>query len=376
MATEPRRLTISPYLKREPVTLAVLTLLVVVFFLAVTGLSRIYYAQQSSLAERWASRGVDDLNAYRYTAAGVDFRTALLYDRDNGAYQLSLAEALLGLKRFDEAHAYLVNLWEREPDNGLVSLELARIAVHDKQTHQALRFYHNAIYATWRNNPDEARRQARLELIRYLLRIGANTQAEAELIDLAATVGDHAARQTELGQMFLQVGDDQRALTSFRLSLRLNRHGQPAMAGAGEAAFAMGMYPMAQRYLQQAVAASPSDAASAERLKLTNFVLTWDPFRQTIPELDRNRIAIQAFNTAGARLKTCTTPSASVQALQQSWSSLNPRINMRGLRVNPDLVNTAMNLVFQIERQTQNTCAAPSDADQALLLIANLHEES
>ena len=44
------------------------------------------------------------------------------------------------------------------------------------------------------------------------------------------------------------------------------------------------MYPLAQRYLGQAVAASPSDAASAERLKLTQFVLTWDPFRQNIPD--------------------------------------------------------------------------------------------
>jgi tetratricopeptide (TPR) repeat protein len=374
MATEPRRLAISPYLQREPVTLALLALMAVAFFSAVGGLSRVYHAQQSSLADRWASRGVNDLNAHRYNAAGVDFHTALLYDRDNGAYQLSLAESLLGLHRFDEAHAYLINLWEREPDNGLVSLELARIAVHDKQTNQALRFYHNAIYATWPGNPDEARRRARLELIHYLLSIGANAQAEAELIDLAATVGDDASRQTELGQLFLQVGDHQRALAAFRLGLRLNPDDQPALAGAGQAAFAMGMYPVAQRYLGQAIAASPFDAASAERLKLTQFVLTWDPFRQ-IPILQRDKIVIDAFNTAGARLKTCTTPSATIQTLRQSWSSLNPQINLRALRANPDLVNTAMNLVFQIERQTQNTCAKPSDADQALFLIANLHEE-
>lgn len=376
MATEPRRLEFSPYLRREPVTLAVLTLLAVVFFSAVGGLSRVYHAQQESLAERWSSRGVNDLNAHRFTAAVVDFRTALLYDRDNGAYQLSLAEALMGLNRFDEAHAYLINLWEREPDNGLVSLGLARIAAREKETDQALRFYHNAIYATWPNDPDEARRKARVELIHYLLGIGANTQAEGELIDLAAAVGDNAARQTALGQMFLQVGDDQRAFAAFRLSLRLQRHNQPAMAGAGLAAFRLGQYPRAQRYLEEAVAASPSDAASAGRLKLTGFVLNWDPFRPQIPNLQRDRIVMEAFATAGARLKTCTTPTASIQMLQQSWSNLNPQINLRRLRGNPDLVNTAMNLVFQIERETEGSCATPTDADQALLLIANLHEES
>lgn len=376
MATEPRRLELSPYLRREPVTLAVLTLLAVIFFSAVTGLSRVYHAQQQSLAERWAARGVSDLNAQHFAPAIVDFRTALLYDRDNGAYQLSLAQALMGSNRFDEAQAYLVNLWDREPDNGLVSLELARIAARDKQTNQALRFYHNAIYATWPDNPDEARRKARLELIHYLLGIGADNQAEAELIDLAATVGDNAARQTQLGQLFLQVGDDQRALTAFRLSLSLDRHDQAAMAGAGEAAFDSEMYPVARRYLAEAVAASPSDAASAERLKLTQLVLTGDPFQRQIPDLQRDRIVMEAFATAGARLKTCATPPATIQTLQQSWSSLNPQIDLRDLRRNPDLVNTAMNLVFQIEQKTQNTCAKPSDADQALLLIANLHEES
>ena len=375
MATEPRRLALSPYLQREPVTLALLTLLAIAFFSAVSGLSRLYHAQQSSLAGRWASRGVEDLNAHRYPEGVVDFRTALLYDRGNGAYQLSLAEGLIGIKLFDQAQVYLINLWERDPDNGMVSLELARVAVHNKQTNQALRYYHNAIYATWPDNPDEARRKARLELIRYLLSIGAHPQAEAELIDLAATVGDNAARQTELGQLFLQVGDDQRALTAFRLGLRLDRHNQPAMAGAGEAAFAMGLYPVAQRYLEQAIAASSADAASAQRLKLAEYVLNWDPFRRQIPVLQRDKVVIDAFDTAGARLKTCPASSAPIQTLQQSWSSLNPQINLRGLRANPDLVNTAMNLVFQIERQTQNTCAKPSDADQALLLIANLHEE-
>ena len=149
MSTEPRRLDLSPYLRRQPVTLALLTALMVVFFLAVTALARVHDSQRESLAERWAQRGVDSLNTGKYRPAVEDFRTALLYSRDNGAYQLSLAEALMGLKRDDEAEAYLVNLWEREPDNGMVSLELARIAVSKNQTEQALRYYHNAIYGTW-----------------------------------------------------------------------------------------------------------------------------------------------------------------------------------------------------------------------------------
>jgi hypothetical protein len=55
---------------------------------------------------------------------------------------------------------------------------------------------------------------------------------------------------------------------------------------------------------------------------------------------------------------------------------MKPRISELGLRRDPDLVNTAMELVFSIERQTSNACGAPSETDAALLLIAKLHESN
>ena len=99
------------YLTREPVILAILTLITIVLFLAVSGLSHIYHAQQESLANRWFNRGATDLKAQHYKSAVAEFRTALLYSRDNYSFQLNLAEALLGEKRTDEAYAYLINLW-------------------------------------------------------------------------------------------------------------------------------------------------------------------------------------------------------------------------------------------------------------------------
>lgn len=375
MTTEPRRLDLSPYLRRQPVTLALLTGLMVVFFLAVSTLSRIHDAQRESLAERWAGRGTDSLNAQQYLAAVEDFRTALLYSRDNGAYQLSLAEALMGLKRDDEAQAYLANLWEREPDNGMVSLELARIAVSKNQTEQVLRYYHNAIYGTWPSNPDAQRRNTRLELIAYLMRINAHPQAEAELIDLAATVGDNAAEQEQLGEMFAKVGDDGRALAAFRASLSLSRHNPAALAGAGAAAFRLGQYVEAERYLEQALNANPGDVQSERRLTMTEDVLHWDPFRQGLSQVQQNRIVLAAFAAAGARLKSCNTPSTPEQQDAQQWDQLKPQITERNLARNPDLVNTAMKLAFEIEKETDSTCGTQSETDRALLLVASLHEE-
>ena len=137
------------------------------------------------MANRLFTRGTADLKDGHFDRAVGDFRAALLYSRDNYDYQLNFAQALIGLKRTDEAYAYLINLWEREPENGLVNLELARIAAQKGQTEQALRYYHNVIYATWPSDQEVERRDTRLELIEYLLRNKAKAQAQSELIALS-----------------------------------------------------------------------------------------------------------------------------------------------------------------------------------------------
>ncbi len=375
MTTEPKRLNFLPYLSREPVILALLTGLAVLFFLAVSVLSRLYEAQRLSLASGLAERGAADLQAQRYRSAVDNFRTALVYRRGDDAYQLSLAEALFGLRRYDEARAYLINLWEREPDNGQVSLELARIAVAQGQTEQALRFYHNAIYGTWSGDPDDARRSVRRELISYLMSINARPQAEAELIDLAASVGDKAGEQLQLGQMFVRVCDDQRALAAYRKSIELNPHDAAALAGAGEAAFRLARYEDAERYLREALAIAPGDEHADDRLRMTEFVLHWDPFRPELKESERDRLVRAGFAAAGSRLDACKAPNALEEGYAQQLAKLEPQVRGRDLRDNPDLAHAAMNLVFEIEKETASHCGPQTEADRALLLISSLHEE-
>ncbi len=371
------------YLSREPLILALLSALAVVSFLAVGGLSRIYHAQQQSLGNRWFTRGAADLKARHFELAVNEFRTALLYSRDNYNYQLDLAEALVGLKRADEAYAYLINLWEREPENGLVNLELARIAAQKGETEQALRYYHNAIYAIWLGDQEVERRDARLELIEYLLAINAKTHAQSELIALAANLDDDPSLHARVADLFVQAQDYGHALAEYRLSLKLDRHNPAALAGAGRAAFELGRYDLAQRYLEAALVAHPNDAQSAALLRIAELVLNMDPFRRQISVVQRNRIVIEVFASAGERLKSCAAvdntqaspPSAvPTPSLADDWAKMKPQITEQGLRRNPDLVEAAMNLVFDIERQTNTACGSPTGVDLALLLISKLHE--
>jgi tetratricopeptide (TPR) repeat protein len=371
------------YLRREPLILALLSGLAVVSFLGVSGLARIYRAQQESLGNRWFTRGVADLKERQYERAVSEFRAALLYSRDNYTYQLNLAEALIGMKRPNEAYAYLINLWEREPENGLVNLELARIAVQRGETEKALRYYHNAIYAIWPGDQEEERRNARLELIEYLLSINAKTQAQAELIALAENLADDPSQHAHVGDLFVRAQDYEHALAEYRQSLKLDRRNAAALAGAGLAAFELGRYELAQRYLEAAVAANPSDLQSAERLKTTELVLKMDPYRRQVSVGQRRQMVIEAFAAAGERLKSCPavgnsrgsgSAATSQESLTDRWAKMKPQITEQGLRQNPDLVEAAMNLVFDIERQANAACGPPTGIDMALLLISKLHE--
>jgi tetratricopeptide (TPR) repeat protein len=375
-----KRMGLRQYIRQKPVMLALLAVLAVIGFGAVSGLSRGYRAQRESLGNRWFSRGVADLSAGHFASAVTDFRAALLYSRDNYDYQLNLAEALIGLGRTIEAHSYLVNLWDREPENGVVNLDLARIAAQRGQREQAQRFYHNAIYATWPRDQEGKRRDTRLELIEYLLSINARAQAQSESIALEENLGDDPSQQERVGDLFLRAQDYEHALAAYHLSLRSDRHNEVALAGAGWAAFELGRYALAERYLEAAVASNLGDTQSADRLKTTELVLRQDPFRRQISGVQRNEIVGEAFATAGQRLKSCgvsassAVPTAAQPNLADSWAKMKPRISQEQLGRNPDLVEQAMDLVFTIERQTSASCGPPAGADLALLLIAKLHE--
>ena len=108
-------------------------------------------------------------------------------------------------------------------------------------------------------------------------------------------------------------------------------------------------------------------------------VLHMNPFRRQISVSERDRIVVEAFQTAGERLRTCKLPAAAGGAqpsLNDEWAQLKPQITGSGLRRNPDLAETAMDVVFRIERETTTTCGSPTGIDLALLLISKMHEGS
>jgi tetratricopeptide (TPR) repeat protein len=361
------------YSKREPLILVVLTAIAVIFFLAVSLLARVYRNRQASQAAKWYHRAVSDQRKGYLEQALTEFQAAELHSRGNFDYQLGLAQTLAKLGRIDQAYTYLLNLREQQPESGTVNLELARIFARKNDAATAIRYYHNALYATWPPDAENQRLAGRFELIEFLLHENDRTQAQAELIALAANLPPDMQQHARVGKLFLESRDYDHALAQYQEALKQN-HDAATYKGAGQAAFELGRYPLAKRYLQAAAEADSQDAQTADLLQTTMLVLTMDPFVRHISVSQRHQVVIDAFATAGERLQACPAANSADAHLDTQWKELKPKITRNGLRQNPDLVDTAMNLVFAIEQAASNKCGAPNGKDRALLLISQLHE--
>ncbi len=370
-------------LSRENVLLLSFPALFILF--AVTGIAaRAYHAKQRSLAVEWHLRGEVDLRKGRAEQAIADFRTALVYSHDNALYRLRLAQALIAANRADEARAYLLTLWEREPGNGTVNLELARLAVGRGDIAEAARYYHNAIYGVWTENPEERRRQVRIELCQFLVSRGTRHEAQAALIELAADLPRDSTLHAKVGTLFLRIEDYRHALEVFRQGLALDPKQEVALGGAGEAAFQMGNYQEARRYLGRAVREDRKNARAAQLLQTANLVLGIDPFARGISASERARRVVRAFRQGVERLGECalkrgealegTPPLTELQTLYARAAEMRPRMQTAVLQRDSDLMVSATHLVFEIEEFAVRTCGPASGLDLALLLIGRKRE--
>ena len=413
----------------RPLFLVVVLVISIAFGAITVFAARFYRSRQVQFGAMWYGRGEAALAAADSGAAVQDFRNALYYSHDNPAYRLRLAEALIAARHIREAHSYLVTLWQDEPSNSIVNLQLARLAAAQANAPAALRYYHGAIYGLWPDGDAAARRrQTRLELIHYLFGLRDATQADAELIALTSELPPTAAAHSEVGQLFQQAADSERALQEFEEALRLNPKSPAALLGAGEAAFQLGQYENARRYLEQALKSGPRDPQAAELLATTRLVLEWDPNSQGISSRHRALRIVQAFRQARRRLQDCAAaknidlaaanpsppltpnaPSASnqtahnliaqilgtirrgetstpeqmpivldpaeMQQLYRQATQIQPRVRADKVERDPQLAQSLIGLVSRIETVTAQHCGAPQGADLALFLLAQRTEE-
>jgi predicted Zn-dependent protease len=356
---------------------------------AITGIgSRYYHHQQESMAQQWFQRGDAELTAGHATTAVDDFGNALVYARDNDLFELRLAEALIAAGRAPEAQAHLEELWARTPSSGIVNLELARLVAERGDVNDAVRYYNNAIYGLWGGeaNGQGRRRDAEFELYSFLMENGQSAAAEVELLAIAAGLPSSPTLHVRVAKIMLGNGDYRHALSEFSSALAVDHTDSDALAGAGEAAFQLGDYSAAVRYLEQATRSKTTDPVAREHLETSQALLSLDPLEPRLGVGEGAERSSSALTFAIARLDACirlktqnpaASPPGDLEDIYLQMRKMRAQKSVDYLRRHPEEIGSLMDLISTAETVALKNCGEPSEpSDRALLLIARRREGS
>ncbi|HVZ18951.1 MAG TPA: tetratricopeptide repeat protein [Terriglobales bacterium] len=357
---------------------AALVAVAAVAFAATYAITKSYARREDALARRWYQLGERNLSTGNPGEAVSDYRTALLYARDNPYYRRRLADALAADNDIPQAISYFLGLWDEQPGSGPINLELARLYARDRQIRQASQHFNNAIYGVWPDDPVARRRKARIEYIKFLMDQNQMAQAQAEAIALTTSIppGETAA-QFQAADLLIKTGDPRRALDEYTSLLKAN----PAQAslGAGKAAFQLGWFHTAAVHLKTALAEGADDPEAKNMLAQAQTVLDLDPSQRHISSAEAAKRVSTAYVQAASRLQFCAAqkheqletvpPSTSLQLLYNEWKKYDSQF--RKLSRDPDLRDTVMDLVLRVENETSQQCGTPTGGpDWALLMIS------
>src|SRR5262249_55950980 len=143
---------------REILQVGVLMLIAVVGFFVTRAVAADSREQTFRDAEAWFARGQQLMAAGRVDDAIASLRRASVRNRYERKYALTLAGALSHKGDTEAARAALLTLREASPEDAEVNLALARLASQRQDVTEALRFYHNTLYAPWPADAAEKRR--------------------------------------------------------------------------------------------------------------------------------------------------------------------------------------------------------------------------
>ncbi len=360
-------------LHREVVQLTVLVAVAVAAFFMTRAVAANNRATSLRDADAWYRHGQAALAAGQTGEAIDAFRRATVRNRTDKSYVLALARALALNRDDDAARSVLLTLRDSAPEDAQINLELARLAVHRDDVTEAVRFYHNTLYAPWPAERLEERRRVRLELIDFLLSHHQSSRALAELVAASADLPDQPQAHLEIAQLFVRAGDNTHALQQFQMAIRLAPHDGAALAGAGRCAFALGNYALARDYLRRA----PDEIDDAVTVReVTELVLSRDPLASRIGATERRRRLIADLAYTQKRLADCAAQSrlggSNATALQQEVDDFVHQTDGTA-PLGQDTIESGVDLMYRVAQWVTDSCHSATAQDRALLLIGRQH---
>ncbi len=334
----------------------------VVVYLVTLALARHVHTGSLRDAAEWHRRGVAAMRETRRDDAVAAFHRAVSLNRDERSYVLALATALATTGQLPAAERALHAIRQSRPEDPAVNIELARLAARRSDFDAAVRFSRNAIYAPWTSA--DGPRGVRAELIQFLLSHGETARALPEILATTTDLPDTIHHRLQVAGWFAAAGEERRALDQYRRALRFDANNRAALDGAGLAAFALGDYAWAARYLRTT---RSLDAAHAR--EVAGLVLARDPLVPGIGTSERRRRGQSALQHVRSRLESCSAdavPDEMIHELERVEAAVRRR---------PDLeaITESVELVARIERETMDRCPGAGILDETLVRIARRH---
>jgi tetratricopeptide (TPR) repeat protein len=286
-------------------TLSLSLAAIAAFFLIDTVLSRTERAESRAAAARAYEAGMRLMKQGQSLDAVGQFDEAISLARDNPAYPLARAQALLAAGHLPEAEATLADLLQNNATAGAPNLAMARVLAKEGKFTDAVSYYHRAIYGRWISDPTRNRVQARSELVDFLMANHSTDGLLAELLPLEQEAPGDLATQKQLALAFTEAGSPARGAELFRDILRRESQDPDAHAGLGEAEFARGNYRAARVNFEAALRLRPADEASRQRLDLSNQVLAVDPAQRGLSREEQYQRSLKILELTVASATSC-----------------------------------------------------------------------
>jgi tetratricopeptide (TPR) repeat protein len=349
----------------------VLLALVALFSLTAVVAAR-YHAERDALAREHYAQGRALARAGRPNEAIRWLRASLALDRTHPDVQLALATTLFEAGRPREAGAYLAGVLRAMPTSGAANLVRARVSRALGNHDEADLYYQRAIHGEWPPAAAARRRDARFELIDFLLERQDRARAAIELTALEAVAGDDPDAGRRVGRLFLKAGaPDQAARVLQRVTSQRPEDGE-AWVWLSEAEFAVARYAAAIAAADRAIAVRPDEAAS-ERITVASAILSLDPTTRRLRAAERERRARVLLERGLAVLDACLDPAEGAAGAPVEGARADTRALLaRRPRRTADAADEALDRAEILWRFAVSTCPAAREHDAVLARVMDL----
>ena len=256
-------------------------------------------------AARMYDQGKAALQSGNAAEAVDDLRRASSLVRDNRAYQLDYAQALISAGKLDEADTNLKTLLQADPNNGQANLLAARLMVKQGKAADAESHYHRAIYGSWPENAPKHRLQVRMELANFLVSRGEQQELLAELLALDNESQASVPMRKQIAHLYLVAGSPGRAAGVYRDLVRRDPDDAASYVGLGEVEMAQGDYHSALSAFLDASRRNSDDPTVQNAIERCNAVIALDPTPRRLSSAEKFARSTQILKLARDALDRC-----------------------------------------------------------------------